>query len=398
MLKKNNSPIGTNLYFHIPFCLKKCRYCYFYSIENQKFAAINLYLDYLEKEIILKKRRWKFLEQIKTIYIGGGTPSYLSPVLLKKLFGILYKHFDINKGIEFTVEVNPAVCDKAKLEFMKSQKVNRLSFGIQTTDPRILKLIGRLFDKRKAVQLIQSARKLGFETINLDFMFRLPNQTITTLAADIEFIKKVKPDSVYWYETKRATDFMKKMDFHEIPYLAGDTFIETNLKKLGFRRLMTEFYTKTGRPCEYTYDWLSNDYVVGFGPFAISKIKSKFYKNVSDLKPYYEYLDQETLPIVEELYLNKNASAAGHLAYLLRFGSVNLDQLSQKFEVPLGRILSKEINLLAEHSFIKLKGNKLFLTHKGLIYTPEIQIILLNKYQNYLKGLNFFLGRGYNLR
>jgi len=389
---------GANLYFHIPFCLKKCRYCYFYSIANQKPAAISLYLDYLEKEIILKKRRWRFPRQIKTIYIGGGTPSYLSLPLLKKLFAILYRHFSVKDGTEFTAEINPAVCDKEKLEFMKSQSVNRLSFGIQTTDPKILKLIGRRFDKRKAVQLIQYARKLGFETINLDFMFCLPGQTTKTLAADVEFVKKVKPDSVYWYETKRATDFMKKMDFKEIPYLTADTFIETNLKKLGFKRLMTEFYTKTGQPCEYTFDWLSNDYVIGFGPFAISKIKNKFYKNISDLKSYYRYLDQAELPIFKHFCLNKNANAISHFAYLIRFGSVNLSQLSQRFRVPLGRVLSKEINLLVEHNFIKLKENKLFLTHKGLIYTPEVQIILLNKCQNFLRGLNFFLGRGYNLR
>ena len=394
----NINKFGTNLYFHIPFCLKKCRFCYFYSIEKQISAAISLYLDYLEKEIILKKRRWRFPAEIKTVYIGGGTPSYLSLALLKKLFGILYKHFDISKGIEFTVEINPTVCDKEKLEFIKSQGVNRLSFGIQTADIKILKSIGRIFDKRKSFQLIQYARKLGFKTINLDFMFRLPGQTIKTLAADMEFVKKIKPDSVYWYETKRITDFMRKINLNEIPYLVGDTFIETNLKKLGFKRLMTEFYTKTGQPCEYTYDWLSNDYMIGFGPFAISKIKNKFYKNISDLKLYYKNLNQGVLPISGHLYLNKNENAVSHLAYLLRFGSVNLSQLSQKFKVQLAKLLSKEIDILARHNFIRIKKDKLFLTHKGLVYTPEVQIILLNKYQNSLKGLNFFLGRGHNLR
>ena len=389
---------GANLYFHIPFCLKKCRYCYFYSIEKQKPQVTSVYLDYLEKEISLKKRRWKFPAEIKTVYIGGGTPSCLSLFLLKKLFDILHRGFDIGSEIEFTVEINPTVCDKKKLEFMKSQNVNRLSFGIQTVDPKMLKLIGRTFNKKKASEIIRYAQKLGFETINLDFMFRLPGQTQQSLAVDIAFIKMIEPDSVYWYETKKITDFMKKLDSDEIPYLAGDALIENNLKKLGFARLMTEFYTKTGQPCEYTFDWLSNDYVIGFGPFAISKIKNKFYKNISDLKLYYKYLEQGELPIFKYLYLNKNENAASHLSYLLRFGSVDLSRLSQKFQVQVSRLLAKEIDLLAGHNFIKTKGDKLFLTHKGLIYTPEVQIILLNKYQNSLKGLNSFLGRGYNLR
>jgi len=389
---------GTNLYFHIPFCLKKCRYCYFYSVEKPRPKEISLYLDYLEKEIGLKKKRWRFPSEIKTVYVGGGTPSYLSLPLLKKIFDILHQHFDFSPGIEFTVEINPTICDKKKLEFLRSQNVNRLSFGIQTVDPKILKLIGRTFNRKKAITLIRYAQKLGFEAINLDFMFRLPGQSQQSLAADMAFIKTIKPISVYWYETKKVTDFMKKLDLNEISYQLGDAFIETNLKKLGFKRLMTEFYTKTGQPCEYTFDWLSNDYVLGFGPFAISKIKNKFYKNVSDLKSYYNYLNQDKLPIAKQLSLNKNEHAASHLAYLIRFGWVDLSSLSQKFKIQLNNLLSKEIKLLAKYNFIKAKDNKLFLTHKGLVYTPEVQIILLNKYQNSLKNLNSFLGRGQNLR
>jgi len=401
-MSKNLKPFqpGANLYFHIPFCLKKCRYCYFYSIEKQKNKAIWRYLDYLEKEIIFKKQQWQFPKKIKTVYIGGGTPTYLSLPLLKKLFGILYKYFDINSGIEFTVEINPMACDKEKLAFIKQQGVNRLSFGIQTVDKRILNLVGRIFNQRKAEELIECAKKLKFKTVNLDFMFRLPGQSQKSLAADIKFIKKVRPTSVYWYETKNVTEFMKKINRLRVilPYRTADDFIEKSLEKLGYRRLMTEFYTKDNKPCEYTFDWLSNEYVISFGPFAISKMKNKFYKNVADLKSYYSYLNKNKLPIFDYFQLNKNEYAVSHFTYLIRFGAVDLNFLSRRFGVKLEGLLSKEIALLVGLKFLRQEGNKLFLTHKGLVYTPETQIILLIKYKNFLKNLNFFLGRGYNLR
>jgi len=393
--------IGTNLYFHIPFCFKKCNYCYFFSLERQKEKEINRYLDYLEKEIILKKQKWYFPKKIKTVYIGGGTPSLLSLSLLKKLFAILKKHFQLENGkLEFTVEINPSFCSKKKLFFFKKEGVNRLSFGIQTVDQKILKLIGRIFYPKRAKKIIQYAKNLNFEVINLDFMFRLPGQNLKSLKSDISFIKKINPTSVYWYETKNVTGFMKKIerDQNQSCYQKMDEFIEKKLKKINYQRLMTEFYTKNGKPCQYTVDWLFNDYVVSFGPFAISKIKNRFYKNISNLKLYYQFLKGNTLPIIDSFSLNKKEYAATHFAYLIRFGEINLDSFNKKFKLKIENLLKEEIFLLKKYKFLKQKGRKIFLTHKGLVYTPDVQIVLLNKYKHCLKNLNFFLGRGYNLK
>lgn len=400
-MKKNNNLLQldskADLYFHMPFCVKKCGYCYFYSLENQSAESVNQYLEYLEKEIVIKKKKWQFPKNIRTVYIGGGTPSYLSLDSLEKLFEILYKHFDIDKSTEFTIEVNPSVCDKKKLRLFKKRGVNRLSFGVQTIDPKILQKIQRIFDKKHAVEMIKYAQKLRFETINLDFMFNLPDQGIGQLSRDIDFIRKIDPDSVYWYETKNVTERMKAINKYR-NYVKFDGFISSEMKKSGYERTMTEFYSKNNKPCQYTFDFLLADYIISFGPFSISKYKNTFLKNVNDIKKYYNFLNSGKLPIQNKFTLDKNEMAAASLAYLIRFGSADLKYFEKKFEVKLDVDLKKEIELLKKYNLLKQKGTKLSLTHSGFLYTPDVQIVLLNKYKVYIKNLSFFLGRGYVLK
>lgn len=398
MFKKWNNEKGVNLYFHIPFCEEKCGYCYFYSIAKQSNETIEQYLVYLEKEIRIKKKEWKLPNKIKTVYIGGGTPTYLSLPALNKLCNIIFKHFNITHDVEFTMEANPSFCDKNKLKFLKSRGVNRLSFGIQTVDHGILKTIKRTLDLERVKTVIRYARQLKIKTINLDFMYRLPGQNRATLEKDFDFIETIRPTSVYWYETKNVTNLMKSINNNHDSRLNYDKCIESRLSSMGYKRLMTEFYTKEKLPCEYTYDFLLNDFLIGFGPFAISRIRNKFYKNINNLKTYYGLLDQGSLPISNDFQLNKNEYTASHFSYLIRFGVVDLNELEKKFDLKVGLLLRKEIAILKKHSLIGEVDGKIFLTKKGLLFTPSVQIILLNKFQKFLKNLNFFLGRGNALR
>ncbi|MEI7750169.1 MAG: coproporphyrinogen-III oxidase family protein [Candidatus Moraniibacteriota bacterium] len=401
-MRKNNwlkqSESRTDIYFHVPFCVKKCAYCYFYSLENQDALSVDTYLGYLEKEIILKKERWDFPDRIGAVYIGGGTPSYLSPAALARLFALLRTHFDIRPDTEFTMEVNPTVCDREKLDILKKNGVNRLSFGIQTVDEELLRTVGRAFDRRVAVENIRYAKQLGFKTINLDFMYGLPGQTLDDVTGDIGFIRDMDPSSVYWYETKNVTEYMKAVNQEHADPMAFDALIRERMKALGYHRTMTEFFSKDDIPCRYTFDFLLSDHVVSFGPFAISKYGNAFFKNVSDLRNYYDFLDSGELPIVRTFELDAIEAAASFLAYQLRFGSADLEYIGRKFGVNLSAELGTEVGLLVKYGFLKQNGPVLSLTHAGLTHTPDVQIVLLNRHKRFLKNLNVFLGRGYGLR
>lgn len=388
----------TNLYFHLPFCAKKCAFCHFYSLEKKSEKVIDKYLDYLQKEIGLKKKMWKFPEEISTLYIGGGTPSYLSLVALKKLFQMLYANFRITPEVEFTVEVNPSFCNKKKLDLFKKYGVNRISFGIQTMDENILKKIKRVFDRKKTIENIKYAKKINIEVINFDFMFHLPEENLASLKNSLNFIEKMNPDSVYWYETKNVTEHMQNINQQKFSYLKTNIIIEEKMKKLGYLRLMTEFYSKSNKPCQYTHDFLLGDYMISFGAFAISILKNKFYKNVSDVKQYENFLDKNKLPIFDSMSMSQEEKAIGYLAYVLRFGYADIGLVNKKFGLRLDRILAKEIELLVKNKFINKKRQKITLTKKGLLFTPDMQIILFNKHSSIIKKYNFFLGRDYALK
>lgn len=401
MLKNNSIPgldFKADLYFHIPFCVKKCGYCYFYSLENRSVDVMNEYLDFLEKEIVLKKKKWKLPKQIRAIYIGGGTPSCLPLATLKKLFVILHGHFDIGQVEEFTMEINPSFCDEQKLDLLKKNGVTRLSFGIQTVDRKILRKIKRVFDAQNVERMIGHAQRLGFKTINLDFMFRLPDQDKMSLLEDFEFIKKINPSSVYWYETKNVTDHMKSVNSDKEKFSNFDSLICEEMKRLGYRRTMTEFFSKDSRPCQYTFDFLLADYVIGFGPFSISKHKDTFFKNVVDIEKYQDFLRSGKLPVSGSFKLNKGEAAASFLSYWLRFGFADLKFVGDKFKVNLEKELGREIGLLKKYGLLQQEGSGLILTDSGFSKTPDVQIVLLRKHENFLKNLNAFLGRGYRLK
>lgn len=395
---KGSQKEKTNLYFHLPFCAKKCGFCHFYSLEKKSEKAIDKYLNYLQKEIVLKKMMWKFPEKIATLYIGGGTPSYLSLEALEKLFHMLYENFKITSNAELTIEVNPSFCDKKKLDLIKKYGVNRISFGIQTADEKILKKIRRVFDEKKAIENIKYAKKIGIEVVNLDFMFHLPEESVVSLRSSLNFIKKMNPDSVYWYETKNITRHMQKINKQEFSYIKTNIFLEEKMKKLGYERLMTEFYSKTGKPCQYTYDFLLSDHIISFGAFAISILGNNFYKNVSDVEQYENFLEKGELPICDSFSMTKKEKAISYLAYILRFGQADIGFINKKFGLRLDRMLASGISFLAENNFIDQKGKKIVLTRKGFLYTPDVQIILFGKHLNVIKKYNLFLGRNYALK
>lgn len=171
-----------SVYIHIPFCNKICSYCDFCKLlYNEKF--IDKYLDSLEKEIKDIYRG----EEIETLYIGGGTPSCLTYNQLEKLFKIL-KIFVKSKTFEFTIEGNFDSTSYEKLDLYKKNGVNRLSFGIETTNLELLRLLNRELDKEHVLDIINYAKKIELNNINVDLIYALPGEDLNILEKDLEFI------------------------------------------------------------------------------------------------------------------------------------------------------------------------------------------------------------------
>ena len=178
-----------SLYIHIPFCKQKCLYCDFPSYSGKE-KFMDEYIDALNKEILKKAQKYN----INSIFIGGGTPSYLNDSSLQSLLVTLNK-LNLKENIEFTVECNPGTLNKKNLDIMKKYNVNRISMGLQSTKNSILKEIGRIHSYEEFKNNYFLAREIGFDNINVDLMFGLPNQTVEDWKESLEEVAKLRTRS-----------------------------------------------------------------------------------------------------------------------------------------------------------------------------------------------------------
>ena len=201
-----NKEIG--IYVHIPFCRRKCDYCDFISYSN-KDSKIQEYIEAVKKEIELQKIK----SEITTIYVGGGTPSYIESKYIKEIIEEIKKK-NVSNDAEITIEINPGTVTLEKLKDYKECGINRLSIGLQTTQNELLKQIGRIHDFEQFVETYKMARKEGFKNINVDLMLGLPNQRIKDLKDSLEKVIELQPEhiSVYSLIVEEGTPICNKIE------------------------------------------------------------------------------------------------------------------------------------------------------------------------------------------
>ena len=185
------------IYIHIPFCTVKCLYCDFYSITERE-DNIQRFINAIIKEIERCNSDvsdWT----IDTIFIGGGTPSLLNGKQIEKIISALSKKFDLSNLIEFSIEVNPGEAPTEHLKLYKDNGINRLSIGAQSLQPKLLKFLTRMHDRKEIFQTFNSARDIGYDNINIDLIHSIPGQTLKLWESDLEEIIKLKPEHISSY-------------------------------------------------------------------------------------------------------------------------------------------------------------------------------------------------------
>ena len=271
-------------YIHIPFCDKICSYCDFckmYKID--KF--VDIYLDALEREI---KSTYKG-EELETIYIGGGTPSSLNINQLKRLFDIL-SVFKKSKNIEYTIENNFESTDREKLELYKRVGINRLSFGIETINKKSLELLERDIDLDKVHNIINTCRELGFNNINVDLMYALPNESMNDLGKDLEYIYSLDVEHISTYSliiedhTKLGINNTKNIS-EDLDYEMYEYICES-MKNHGYGHYEISNFSKDGYSSKHNLCYWNNDNYYGFGLGASSYIDNMRITNTRSLDNY----------------------------------------------------------------------------------------------------------------
>ena len=295
------------IYIHIPFCIKKCGYCDFYSYEKVKKNYVNYLIS--EISIYLKKNFFKKYI-IDSLYIGGGTPSILSYKDYSRLFSFLKKYLPLNKKIEITIEFNPEHINVETLTLFKSIGINRFSFGIQSTNKELLKIIGRGTIIKNYEYIVEKVRESNLPNISLDFLFAIPSQKEEDIIKDFNFIDEINPHHISWYQLTfyKNTHLYNKLKKGVIKYpeeeniLKLSEFIKRELVKRGFHHYEVSNYAKKGFECLHNLKYWQLSYYLGFGESACGFYNRTFYENYRG-KEYYNAIKNKIFPYkVKKVY------------------------------------------------------------------------------------------------
>lgn len=369
-----------SLYFHVPFCSKKCPYCHFYVTTSKKEAQ-KRYIEALLKEW---KQKLPLLQGrvIYSIYFGGGTPSQLDPTLFSPLFEAIFNSSLIfHPNLEVTFEANPEDLSLTYLKTLKQLPVNRLSMGVQSFHDDTLKVLDRQHNAKTALDAIHFAHDVGFSNISIDLMYDLPHQTIASWSSTLKTLKNLPIThlSLYNLTIEPQTVFYKKRKILE-PFIPDEskslhllnTAVET-FEESGLSRYEISAFAKPGLHSKHnTGYWLGREFL-GLGPSAFSYFQKKRFRNICDLNKYISYSHEEKTTTDFEEKLEEEASIRELLAIRLRLK----EGVDLSYFPSFSKELVKEISKLQEDGLLQKEQNNLSLTTKGFLFYDTVAEALI---------------------
>ena len=385
IFKERSSMKKLGIYVHIPFCIKKCNYCDFYSYTQRE--SIGKYVDALVVHIRSEAPLYKDYE-IDTIFFGGGTPSLLEPSDFEKVASALKSSFKFTSDLEFTLEANPGTLTEEKLISYKKNGVNRLSIGLQTTFDDKLKALGRIHTYKEFLESYNIARECGLDNISVDIMYSLPNQTVSELTQTLEAVCKLLPDHIssYCLKIEEKTPFGKIKD--KLPLPSEDTEYEMYismcelLENHGYMQYEISNFAKDGYQSRHNLKYWQSEEYLGFGPSAHSFINGKRYYYSPNLSQYISEI--EKTQAVEKIYEENEAEIGGiseideYVMLKLRLSSgISEDEFYARFGENL---LDKypKITSFTDSGYMKREGSTYSFTPKGFFVSNYILTEILN--------------------
>lgn len=380
-LSEQNSPDKKGCYIHIPFCLKKCAYCDFYSVET-----LSLQSDYtkaLINEIKLKScSESESGSAIDTIYFGGGTPSTLPLNLTEQILSSVYKNFQISTNPEITMEVNPGTIDKEYVSGLKALGVNRLNIGVQSFQDRTLKFLGRIHSAKQAKKAIELSRAVGFENIGIDLIYGIPSQDEKNWIRDLtEAISyKLEHLSCYMLTFEKNTllynmlkqGLIKSVTKEELSSLlikTSDLLTKNNFIHYEISNFASSLDKRSRHNSKY---WEQIPYA-GLGASAHSFDNQTRSWNHADIKKYIADLNKNILPVAGKETLTKEQKMIEMIMLGLRTkDGVSLRMLDRCFSHCFDNRFNNLLIQLKQKKLGKIEKNNFSLTQKGMCYLDNI--------------------------
>ncbi|MHC9347719.1 radical SAM family heme chaperone HemW [Clostridium perfringens] len=361
-----------SLYIHIPFCAQKCLYCDFPSFARKDHLR-KAYIEALNKEIISLREKHNNLE-INTIFIGGGTPSVLEADELECLLKEVAK-LNMAKDIEYSMECNPGNLTEEKLEVMKKYGVNRISMGLQAKQDNLLKGLGRIHNYKTFKENFLLAKKVGFNNINVDLMFGLPNQRLNEWEETLREIISLEPAHISAYSLiiEEGTAFynLYENDKLKLPTEEEERKMYHLAKKIleenGFNQYEISNYAKEGKECRHNLAYWNMDNWIGVGSAAASYINGKRIKNISSVEKYINSINEKIEAVEEIINNSKNDNMEEFMFMGLRkINGIDENEFKNRFSMNINDVYGEILNKYIDEGLLIRESGRIFLSEKGI--------------------------------
>ncbi len=380
-----------SLYFHIPFCTHRCAYCDFNTYAGQE-SSIPAYVEALCREIEYSGRSARRAEStdlpvIHTVYFGGGTPSLLTTGQIKAILDQVRLSFKLNENAEISMEANPGTVSPAQLVELRAIGVNRLSYGVQSANAEELRMLERVHDFHDVIEAVFHARQAGFDNLNLDLIFGLPDQSLETWQTTVRRVLDLKPEhlSAYALTLEHGTPFERWIARGLLsapdPDLAAGMYewLDQTLAAEGYRQYEISNWSLPGRNCVHNLQYWRGLPYLGLGAGAHGYAGGVRYSNVLRIKTYIERMiaprpDDLSFPLTPAVVDHHRQSRQDDISdfmitnlRLTRQG-VSLQEFRDRFGVPLEDVYGGEIKELAGLDLLEWQGTppaRLILTPRG---------------------------------
>ena len=364
MNRKDNS---FELYIHIPFCVRKCAYCDFLSAPGSEEAKAS-YTKALLREIEAVKTEKR---EVSSIFVGGGTPSALSPSLMGDIFEKIHESFSVAQDAEITIEANPGTLSKEKLFLYKNAGINRLSLGLQSPEAAELKSLGRIHTYEEFLESFSLAREAGFQNINVDLMCALPDQTYEGWIRNLRTVAALHPEHISAYSLiiEEGTPFAKRklnLPDEDTEYrMYEDT--AGILEEYGYEQYEISNYAKKGLVCRHNIGYWTRKEYLGLGLGAASLWGNQRFSNTSDFSAYLKESgspekireNRETLSLEDEM------SEFMFLGLRMTEG-VSKAEFLESFGTPIESVYGKVLDKYKNMGLLEEKEGRIFLTRAGI--------------------------------
>ena len=387
-----------SLYVHIPFCESLCYYCACNKISTKRHGRADLYLRYLGREIDLHTAHCGTGQVVSQLHLGGGSPTFLSDDGLRELMAVLRRSFTLVPGGEYSIEVDPRTVNAERLAVLAELGFNRLSFGVQDFDAEVQKAVHRIQPAEQVFSLVDSARSLGFDSVNVDLIYGLPRQTPESFDRTLAQVAQLRPDRIALYAYAHLPERFKpqrRIVSAELPVASAkvamlsrslDAFLDAGYVYVGMDhfalpsdalavakrqgRLHRNFQGYSTQPdCD----------LIALGVSAIGRVGATYSQNAKTLEEYYDFLDQGRLPIVRGLALTRDDLVRrAVIMALMCQGEVLFESIEQGWLIDFRQYFAAELARLEEmagQGLVRMNSDGVEVTPMGWFFVRGVAMV-----------------------